>query len=288
MNIVLSLIVAGIMVGTLYGLLGFTLTLMFRSTGVLSFAHAGFALIASYMYSGFACGAPKRGAQCAAEPILPPVLNALVCVGAATFAALVVERLVVRPLRNANSTVKSLATAAVLGLSAGIMLQFYGSTPRAVPDQQQLFPRGDFTVFDVVINYQRASIFLLSVVLVVGLAVILPRTWFGLGVRAADQLPDVARLMGLRPSSVSRFNWAIGGALSGLAGVLIAPITVVNIGTFSFLLVKAVAAALIGGLVSLPITFAAGIGLGLIEALLPRYLTTQGSPAVPIAAVVMG
>ena len=46
MNIVLSLIVAGIMVGTLYGLMGFTLTLMFRSTGVLSFAHAGFALIA--------------------------------------------------------------------------------------------------------------------------------------------------------------------------------------------------------------------------------------------------
>ena len=40
--------------------------------------------------------------------------------------------------------------------------------------------------------------------------------------------------------AVSRFNWALGGGLAGLAGVLIGPVTVVNIGTFSFLLVKAV------------------------------------------------
>ena len=288
MEVVLSLIVAGVMLGTLYGLLGFTLTLMFRSTGVLSFAHAGFALIASFMYSGFACPTPSGGAQCAAEPTLNPVPNAIVSVLTATVIAIVLERLVIRPLQNANSAVKALATAAVLGLGSGVMLQLYGSVPRYVPPAQQLFPQGDWTVFDVVVNYQRGAIFVVSVDLVVVLALVLRNSWFGLGIRAAGQLPDVARLMGLRPASVSRFNWAIGGALSGLAGVLIAPITVVNIGTFSFLLVKAVGAALIGGLVSLPITFAAGIGLGVIETLLPRYWHTEGAPAVAIAVLVIG
>jgi len=288
MEVVLSLIVAGVMVGTLYGLLGFTLTLMFRSTGVLSFAHAGFALVASFMYSGFACPTPHGGAQCAAEPTLNPVPNALVSILTATVVALVLERLVIRPLQNANSAVKALATAAVLGLGSGIMLQLYGSVPRYVPPQQQLFPQGDWTIFNVVVNYQRGAIFVVSIALVAVLALVLRRSWFGLGVRAAGQLPDVARLMGLRPASVSRFNWAIGGALSGLAGVLIAPITVVNIGTFSFLLVKAVGAALIGGLVSLPITFAAGIGLGVIETVLPRYWHTEGGPAVGIAVLVIG
>lgn len=288
MQVLLSLIVAGVMVGTLYGLLGFTLTLMFRSTGVLSFAHAGFALVASFMYSGFACPTPHGGAQCAAEPTLNPVPNALVSILTATVVALLLERLVIRPLQNANSAVKALATAAVLGLGSGVMLQLYGSVPRYVPPQQQLFPQGDWTIFNVVVNYQRGAIFVVSIALVAALALVLRRSWFGLGVRAAGQLPDVARLMGLRPASVSRFNWAIGGALSGLAGVLIAPITVVNIGTFSFLLVKAVGAALIGGLVSLPITFAAGIGLGVIETVLPRYWHTEGGPAVGIAVLVIG
>jgi branched-chain amino acid transport system permease protein len=287
MEVVLSLIVAGVMLGTLYGLLGFTLTLMFRSTGVLSFAHAGFALIASFMYSGFACPTPSGGAQCAAQPTLNPVPNAIVSVLTATVVAILLERLVIRPLQNANSAIKALATAAVLGLGSGVMLQLYGSVPRYVPPAQQLFPQGDWTIFNVVVNYQRGAIFVLSVALVVALAMVLRKSWFGLGVRAAGQLPDVARLMGLRPASVSRFNWAIGGALSGLAGVLIAPITVVNIGTFSFLLVKAVAAALIGGLVSLPITFAAGIGLGVIETVLPRYWHTEGGPAVGIAILVI-
>ena len=61
MEIVLSLAVAGVMVGTLYGLLGFTVTLTFRSTGVLSFAPAGFGLIAAYMYTGFSCRSGSRG-----------------------------------------------------------------------------------------------------------------------------------------------------------------------------------------------------------------------------------
>src|SRR5258708_7734947 len=86
--------------------------------------------------------------------------------------------------------------------------------------------------------------------LVPRVGLLLRRRGFGLGVRAAGQWPAVARLMGVSPVAPSRFNWALGGGLAGLAGVLIGPVTVVNIGTFSFLLVKAVGATLIGGLVS--------------------------------------
>jgi sulfate-transporting ATPase len=285
-KIVLSLAVAGVMVGTLYGLVGLTLTLMFRSTGVLSFAHAGFAIVASYMYVGFSC---RTGSalQCGGDPLLPPYPAAFVSIVTVTVVALVMERLVIWPLRYAGSTVKSIATAAILGLCSGVMLQIYGPQPRNVPAAQQLVPSGGFTLFDVVVNWQRASIFVVSVALVVVLSVLLRRTWFGLGLRAAGQSSDTAQLMGVKPRAVSRFNWALAGALSGLAGVLIAPITLVNIGTFSFLLVKAVGATLIGGLVSLPITFAGGIALGLAEALVPHYWETPGSADVVIAASVV-
>src|SRR5205085_11677834 len=139
---------------------------------------------------------------------------------------------------------------AVLALISGVLLQIYGSTPRTIPigmKGRQILPKGHFDVGGVVIEKSRLSIFIISIVVVALLGLLLRRSWFGLGVRAVGQLPDVSRLMGVSPVAVSRFNWALGGLLSGLAGVLIGPITVVNIGTFSFLLVKAVAAVLIGG-----------------------------------------
>ena len=288
MDIVLSLAVAGVMIGTLYGLLGFTLTLTFRSTGVLSFAPAGFALIAAYMYAGFSCRLGSRGNCAAGEAFLPPYLAALVSVAAVTVVALVVERLIIRPLQHASAITKSIATAAVLALCSGVMLQVYGPTPRSVPDGQQLVPPGGFTLFDVFIDWQRMTIFAVSLALVGILTAGLRKTWFGLGVRAAGQLPDVARLVGVDPVAVARFNWALAGALSGLAGVLIASITLVNVGTFSFFLVKALGATLIGGLVSLPLTFLGGVGIGVVETLLPHFWRTAGSSQVGIAVLVIG
>jgi len=284
-SLFLSLVIAGILVGALYGLVGFSLTLMFRSTGVLSFAHAGFALVAAYLYAGFSCNAGSGGAQCG-NPILPPFAAAFVSILATAVLALAVERLVIRPLQGASSAVKSIATAAVLGLSAGAMLQVYGPQPRAVPLSQQLVTPGGFRLGDVVVNYQQASIFVVSLVLIAALTAALRGSWFGLGVRMAGQRPEVARLMGVNPVQVARFNWAVAGVLSGVAGVLVAPITVVNTGTFSFLLVKAVGATLIGGLVSLPATFLGGILLGIVEAVLPRYWQVTGAADVGVAVAV--
>src|SRR5581483_9838185 len=261
--------------------------LMFRSSGVLSFAHAGFALIAAFSYAGFSCRTAGGGAQCQPHPYLPPFLAAVASIAITTVVALVVERLVMRPLEGASATTKIIATAAVLGLAAGVMLQIFGPQPRYTPPSQQLVPHGGFTLLGVVVNWQRATIFIVSIILVALLGVLLQRTWFGLGVRAAGQAPDVARLMGVSPVAVSRFNWGLGGALSGLAGVLVAPITVVSIGTFGFLIVKAVGAMLVGGLFSLPLTFVGGIGLGVVEAVLPHYWNTPGTAQVGIALVVV-
>src|SRR6266446_3299760 len=102
------------MVGTLYGLVAFTVTLLYRTTGVLSFAHGGFALIAAYSYGGFSCRAGGSGGQCSGSPILPPFQAALAAVAIATAVALLVERLVIRPLEGASGTRKFIATAAVL------------------------------------------------------------------------------------------------------------------------------------------------------------------------------
>ena len=287
MDLIFALVVAGIMVGTLYGLLGFSLTLMYRTTGVLSFAHAAFALVASYLYAAFECPVTKVTSQCGTKPILPPLPAAIAVVVIVTILGLVVERLVIRPLERSRAIVRSLATAGVLGVAAAAMLQIYGPVPRFVPPTRQLMPQGGFHIGSAIVDYQRTAIFFVSIVLVGALALLLRRTWFGLGIQAASQNGESARLVGVRPVVTSRFNWGLAGALSGVAGVLVAPILAVNVGTYAYLLVTAVGASLIARLASLPATFAAGIALGVVEAVTPHFWRATGSGAVAIGLVVV-
>src|SRR5439155_16967479 len=121
--------------------------------GVLSFAHAGFALASAYVYSGSVCPAPKAASVCG-DPILSPGLAAAAGVLVAVVLALLTERFVARPLEKATAATKVIATAAVLGLIGGGLLQVFGSVSKAVPPvpDRQLLPIGSFEIAGVVIN----------------------------------------------------------------------------------------------------------------------------------------
>jgi branched-chain amino acid transport system permease protein len=287
MDVVLTLAIGGLMIGSLYGLVGVTVTVMFRTTGTLSFAHGGFALIAAYSYSGLACGKTVSGGRCTGDAFLPPWMSALLAVLLAVVAALAVERLVMRPLANSSAVNRMIASVAVLSLGAGICLQLNGPIARTIPQRGQFLPDGAFRIGGVNVDYQRATIFVFSLALVVAIVLVLKYTWLGLALRACGQAPDSARLMGVRPSQIAQFNWAVAGTVSGIAGVLIAPITVVNSGTFAFLMVKAVGACVIGGLISMPITLAGGLLIGVLEAITPHYTDKPGSSSVVVAIAVL-
>ncbi len=288
MDVVLTLAVSGLMIGSLYGLVGATVTTMFRTTGTLSFAHGGFALIAAYSYNGMACGKTVSGGRCTGDATFPPWVSAVLAVGLAVVVALVVERFVMRPLAGSSPVNRMIASVAVLSLSAGLCLQLNGPIAKSVPQQGQFLPDGAFRLAGVNIDYQRATIFVFAIVLVAVMIAVFKYTWLGLALRACGQAPDAARLMGVQPNQIARVNWATAGVVSGLAGVLVAPITVVNSGTFAFLMVKVVGACVIGGLVSLPITLAGGLLIGVLEAVTPHYTSKPGASSVVVALVVIG
>jgi sulfate-transporting ATPase len=288
MDIVLTLVVSGLMIGSLYGLVGATVTTMFRTTGTLSFAHGGFALIAAYSYNGMACGKTVSGGRCTGDATFPPWVSAVLAVLLAVVVALVVERLVMRPLAGSSPVNRMIASVAVLSLAAGVCLQLNGPIAKSVPQQGQFLPDGHFRVAGVNIDYQRVAIFVFAIVLVSVMMAVFKYTWLGLALRACGQAPDSARLMGVRPNQIARVNWATAGVVSGIAGVLVAPITVVNSGTFAFLMVKVVGACVIGGLVSLPMTLVGGLLIGVLESVTPHYTSKPGAASVVVAVVVIG
>lgn len=269
----LSAAVVGIVVGSAYSLMAVSLTLMYRSTGVLSFAHAAFAMVGAYLYADLG----ERG--------WPLLLAAIVALVATVAYGLVVERLVIRRVRAASGTMKLIATLGVLQFTTAAIVLVYGF--ELGKPAEPLFPNRTVTVGDVLITYQQLAIAVVAAVAAAGLAAFLGRTRFGLAVRAVPENAESARLMGISPVDVGRFNWGLGALLAGATGILYAPTTFFNIGTFPLLLLKALTACLFGGLVSLPLTVVGGLLVGVVESVSQVRFSAVGANSLGILGLVV-
>jgi branched-chain amino acid transport system permease protein len=99
--------------------------------------------------------------------------------------------------------------------------------------------------------------------------------------------PDLAALAGASPARSARLGWAMGAALAALAGILLAPLVNLETTTLTLLVINGYAAAMVGRLANLPLTFAGGLLLGLAEAYAVGYLPvgdllSQVKPIVPM------
>ena len=118
------------------------------------------------------------------------------------------------------------------------------------------------------------------------LALFLRRTDFGLSVVAAAQDPDAVRFLGIRLARVSMFTWGLAAALSATAALLIQPtIGVISPGAYQALFVKALAAALIGGLTSMSGAFVGGLVVGVAEAEIRHATVSSTLTGLPELAI---
>src|SRR5947208_11909961 len=124
------------------------------------------------------------------------------------------------------------------------------------------------TVGSATIPAQRIELLVIGASVGIGLTLLMKRTEFGMRVRALAQNPLAARLAGVDERRVHSAVWAIAGATAALAGVLIIPFGVLTPLALSGFQIKALAAALVGGFVSLPAALAGGLGLGVVQELL--------------------
>ena len=267
----LRALAVGLVGGGGYALIGVSVTLMHRTTQVLSFAHAGFAAIAGLSY-----------ANLTANHGWPAGTAALAALAAAVAAALVVERLAMRPLEHAPPSVKMVAPIAVLGLvTAGLGMHFGTSIGRPTP----LVPTGGATIAGTLLLYADLALFAFAGLAVAALEVLFRVTRTGVAIRAVEDNREGARLMGVSTRSIARLNWLLAGLLAGSAGILLAPRLGATVETYAQYAVFALAATLVGGLSSLPLTLAGGILLGGAESLGRFAFSAPGSGELAIAGL---
>ena len=260
----LSPLFNGIGNGCAYGLIGLGLVLLYKSNRIFNFAQGEFATIAAIVTYVFYSGT-------GALPKLPFFIAALLGIIAAVLVALLTERLVIRPMFNRAKLILVVGTVGVALLLIGIEgLLPYPKTQQLPEIGQVLGVRPYITKVDQIpiLDQDIAKLVILAA-LAVGAFLFFRYTATGTAILAVSQDATAARVVGISVERISLISWGIAGLLGGVAGILLAvpPQGTITPGAFTgSTLTVAFAAAVLGGMTSLPGAFVGGLSLGLIEA----------------------
>jgi branched-chain amino acid transport system permease protein len=259
---VIDVIITGVTLGCIYALVAIGFTLVYRTTGVVSFANGAFVMLGGV------------GAGWAIEQWHVSLLVAgLFGVALAAAAGLLLAAGIIVPLwwRKAQPFVLILATALYLVVLQSVALSAFGSDPLEVPP----IIHGDFHVFGRVVQLQNVVIVVASIVLFGLLFTFLQRTRLGTAMRAGAADRDVGRLMGISPFRMTVLAVVVSAALGGLAGLLVAPVQFASYTVAVNYTVRGFIAAVVGGLGDLRGAVVGGLVVGFIEAFAGIYLSTR-------------
>jgi branched-chain amino acid transport system permease protein len=201
---------------------------------------------------------------------LPWVVSLLLALLAVAVLGLAFERLVMRPLVHAPRMTLVVATIAGGLFLGGFELNKFGASPRITPTP---FHGGGLHISSVILTPPRLLALVITAVIAFASAWFFRRTTFGLGLLAAAQDSVGVRLTGLRLRHLSAFTWAVSAVVGGLAGILIA----MSLGAFAPFSMSAgimlfgFAAAVLGGMTSLPGALIGGITVGVAKAIVSHY-----------------
>jgi branched-chain amino acid transport system permease protein len=269
----LTVIVNGFFVGVVYGLLAVGLVVVYRGSRIINFAYGEIGMLGAFAFSEL-----WTGAHIGLVPALVLGVAISAILGAATEVALV------RPLRGQPAIKAMVGTLAIAALMLTFASRRYGLYPKFLPP---LFAGDGFRVAGLTVQPTQLVILAVGAVVLAGLHVLTTRTSFGLRLRATALDPMAAGLVGVDTNTTSIATWALAGGLAGLSGILIAPSVAFSVFFMTSLLLRSLAAALVGGLTSVTGAVVAGITLGVVEAIVGYLVPINGIVEVALACFVI-
>jgi branched-chain amino acid transport system permease protein len=262
----------GLSLGCVYALIAIGYTLVYGITGVINFAYGplytvgAFVLVASW--AGTAMGLPVAGA-----------LTLATAAGLVTGAAFGwgMERMVFRPLRGAARAVPLIAAIGLaVALQEWIRLSQGPRTRYVLVAERTTWPLVENPSFTVYVSLGHVIVGLATLAIGLALWWLDRRTAFGRAQRAVAQDQGMARLLGIDVDRTIGRSFMLGGALAGLAGVFAAAqYGVVTFKTGALIGLKALTAALLGGIGSLPGAALGGMLVALSEAYTAAYISSE-------------
>jgi sulfate-transporting ATPase len=269
----IQFLLIGLGTGGIYALLASGVVVIYRGSGVVNFAQGAFALVGAGTFYEI------RGS-------MPLALAIIIGVLAASAVAVIVQFAVMRPMRHASPLARVIATLGLLSVAEEAALHIWGANPVYV---NPILPSNGVHVFGIAVVPEYQLILAgVTVVLFILLQVLYRRTRFGLATTGVAENELAMSSMGWNPDRVAAINWALGGALAGVAGIFLVPIVGLSNTSLTLTIIPALSAALVGGFASLPLTLLGGFAIGVLEAEATRYITAPGwSEAVPFLVIIV-
>jgi branched-chain amino acid transport system permease protein len=266
----LFFVIVGITLGSIYAVAASGLVVTYTTSGIFNFAQGAMGMFLAFIYWELKINA-------GIQTMVALLLTVLV---AAPIMGALIERIFMRRLTTAPLVSQLVVTIGLMLFLIGLAATFWD--PGETRSVGTFFGSDGFNIGQTFLPWYRLITIVAGLLLAVAIRLLLYRTRLGVAMRAVVDNRELAALNGARPGLTSQFSWALGTSMAALAGIFLAEeLSTLSIETLTLLIIDAFAAAIIGRLSSLPMTYVGGMIIGLSLSFQANFLTWSGrwSPA---------
>jgi len=263
-NSFLQYVILGLGAGAAYTLLAQGVVLIYRGSGIVNFAQGAIAMVGGYLWY----------VTCETNLGWSFWPSFLVGVLAATAIGLIFQQVVLRAITRAGASplTKVIATLGLLIVVQALVIQKYTDVPvTAIP---QYLPAHLWHAGKILIEEDRIILLVIAGALTTALWAWSKFTKTGLAITASAENERAVSTLGWSPNKLGAITWGLGSALAGAAGILLGPVTGLDpIGFVLVVTISGLAAALVGGFRSFPLTMLGGMILGIGQSVILLWQT---------------
>lgn len=265
-----QMIVSGIALGAIYGLVALGIVLIFKATGVLNFAQGESIMLSTFV----AFSLLKWG--------VPYWLVVILTLVAGTAFGMLIERLIIRRFMGRSLLVSGIATLGLFLLFGDLAVWIWGKDPFDFPG---MFSQKPIDVAGVAISAADLGILGVAAALAGALFAFFRFTRLGIAMQACMENPVAAQLMGIPTRRIYSLAWMLSHMIGAIAGILIAPVTFLHFTMMQHVLHFAFAAAVLGGIFSLPGSVLGGVVIGVTANLTGAYVSSAWKEVIPFVVM---
>ena len=263
----------GLSLGAIYALIALGYTMVYGIAKMLNFAHGDVIMVGAYaIFTVFSI---------TGNPVIAFIVSIILCV----VLGIVIEKLAYKPLRTASPLAVLITAIGVSNLLQGLAQLIFGTEPKSVIILNKL---GSVEIADgIILNISTIVTLVLSAIIMIVLTLFIKKTKTGRAMLAVSEDKGAAQLMGVNVNKIIMITFAIGSALAAFASLFYLIKIPVSPSFGALPGIKAFAAAVIGGIGSIPGAMIGGIVLGVIENLSKGYISTQLSDAIVFSVLII-
>jgi branched-chain amino acid transport system permease protein len=266
-------VASGLALGGIYALSGVGLVVLFRTTGVINFAYGALGAL-----SGLLCW------QLTSDGV-PAAVAYVTAVVAATVVSLLYGTFVNPLLARRDTAVRASGSLGLALVLLGGCTLIWGTN---VSQLQLPLDNVGFAISTAHVTGTEVAALVLAIVLTTALGLFLRMSLMGTSMRALATDRELTALLGVPARRLELVTWSAVGVLAGVSGLLLSDLVTLQAASLTFLVITALAAAVVGQLSSLVATFVAGVLIGVLQACAtPINAVTEYRDAVPFVVAIV-